>query len=97
MPLIEELPPRVRPRGQATRRLPACGWATVASSQAYGPCHSRGVAAGMGISAASSGGPASSTRTRVAGSSLSLAASTEPTLHGRAQAAVPSAVQPSGR
>jgi hypothetical protein len=80
MPLIDELPPRVRPWGQNTLRRPARGCGMVATSQAYGPRQSMGVPAGIWISGASSGGPASSSMTRVAGSSLSRAASTHPAL-----------------
>jgi hypothetical protein len=80
MPLIDELPPRVRPWGQNTLRSAAFRCGVVASSQAYGPCQSMGVPAGIRIWAASSGGPASTSRTRVAGSSVNRAASTQPAL-----------------
>ncbi len=80
MPLIDELPPRVRPWGQNTLRPAASGCGVVASSQANGPCHSVGVAPGIRISSASSGGPASSSRIRVPGSSVSRPASTQPAL-----------------
>jgi hypothetical protein len=80
MPLMEELPPSVHPCGHGTTRSPACRCGIVASAHAYGGFHSVGAAAGTGISAASSGGPASSSRTRLAGSSLSRAASTQPAL-----------------
>jgi len=55
-----------------------CG--TVALSQVSGPLQSVGAAAGMAISGRSSGGPLSSTRTRVDGSSLRRAATTPPAL-----------------
>jgi hypothetical protein len=80
MPLIEELPPRVRPCGQNTRRSEAFACGAVESSHASGPCHSVGVAAGIRTSPASSGGPASSSSTRQLGSSLSRPASTQPAL-----------------
>jgi hypothetical protein len=80
MPLIEELPPSVRPLGQGMTRRAACCWGTVALSQVNGPLHSVGAAAGMAISGTSSGGPPSSTSTRVDGSSLRRAATTLPAL-----------------
>jgi kynurenine formamidase len=50
----------------------------VVSSQAWGPRHSSGVAAGMRISGASSRGPASSTSIRTLGSSPRRPATTHP-------------------
>jgi hypothetical protein len=80
MPLIDELPPSIRPLGQGITRWTACRCRTVALSQVTGPLHNVGVAAGMAISGRSSGGPPSRTRTRVAGSSLRRAATTLPAL-----------------
>jgi len=80
MPLIDELPPSTRPLGQGMTRWAACRWAAVALSQVSGPLQSVGVAPGMAISGTSSGGPASSTSTRVDGSSLRRAATTLPAL-----------------
>jgi AraC-like DNA-binding protein len=79
-PLIEELPPSVRPCGHGTTRSAARRCGVVASAHASGGFHSVGAAAGTAISGASSGGPASSSRIRLAGSSLSRAASTQPAL-----------------
>jgi hypothetical protein len=79
MPLIDELPPSVRPLGQAMTRRAACRWGTVTVSQVSGPLQSVG-AAGMAISGTSSGGPPSSTSTLVDGSSLRRAATTLPAL-----------------
>jgi hypothetical protein len=80
MPLIDELPPSVRPLGQGMTRSAACRCRRVTLSQVSGPLHNVGAAAGMAISGTSSGGPASSTRTLVEGSSLSRAATTLPAL-----------------
>ncbi|GAA2845055.1 hypothetical protein GCM10020220_037990 [Nonomuraea rubra] len=80
MPLIEDPPPSVRPPDRKMLRCPACGWGTVTSSRASGPRHNAGAAAGMRISGAWSGGPASSTSTLLPGSSLSRAARTQPAL-----------------
>jgi hypothetical protein len=80
MPLIDELPPSVRPEGQGITRRPACRCGAVTLSQVSGPLQRVGAAAGMAISGASSGGPASSTRTLVDGSSLRRAATTLPAL-----------------
>ena len=79
MPLIELEPPRVRPRGTGMERLFAFGSGSVAKFQLYTGLFSSLVKpAGMLIHIDLSGGPASSSSTRLFRSSVSRFASTQP-------------------
>ena len=78
MAFSDELPPRVFPRGQKRGRPSRCSWGTVSYAQSYRVLNSLLNAAGIRISSFRSGGPASSSSTRQAGSSVRRAASTQP-------------------
>ena len=80
MAFIDEDPPSMRPRGLEISRPAARSCGTVWKSQSEVLWNSRFSAAGMWISSASSGGPASSSRTRVEGFSVSRSARTHPAL-----------------
>ena len=79
MPLIDDDPPITRPRGWPSTRPPRCGSGSEVKAQLYRvPQTTRDIPAGIRSQIDRSGGPASSSRTRTAGSSLSLAARTQP-------------------